>query len=45
MIVPHVASGTVATRNRMAEIAATNLLAVLNGRRPPNCVNPEVLRV
>ncbi len=45
LIVPHVASGTVATRNRMAEIAATNLLAVLNRQRPPNCVNPEVLRI
>ena len=42
-IVPHTASGTVATRDRMAELAAKNLLAALRGERPPHIVNPEVL--
>lgn len=40
---PHIGSATVATRRRMAMIAAENLLAALAGKRPPNGVNPEVL--
>ena len=31
---PHLGSATVATRDRMAEISATDLLRVLNGDRP-----------
>ena len=37
---PHGQRNT-ATRTRMAEIAATNILARLAGRVPPNCVNPD----
>jgi glyoxylate reductase len=41
LIVPHIASATVASRNGMAEIAADNLLAGLKGQ-PLRCwVNPE----
>jgi glyoxylate reductase len=43
IIVPHIASATVATRNEMARMAAENLLAGIRGNRPPNLVNPEVL--
>jgi glyoxylate reductase len=43
VLAPHIASATHATRARMAELAAENCVAVLNGRRPPNLVNPEVL--
>ena len=43
VVVPHMASATVATRDRMAETAARNLLAVLRGEQPPHIVNPEVL--
>ena len=43
LVVPHMASATVATRDRMAELAARNLLAVLRGETPPHIVNPEVL--
>jgi len=43
LVVPHIASATVATRDRMAELAAGNLLAVLRGERPAHIVNPEVL--
>jgi lactate dehydrogenase-like 2-hydroxyacid dehydrogenase len=42
LIVPHIASASFATRARMAVMAAENLLAGLQGRRLPNCVNPEV---
>ncbi len=43
VVVPHMASASVATRDRMAETAARNVLAVLRGERPPGIVNPEVL--
>jgi glyoxylate reductase len=41
--IPHLGSSTIATRTRMATLAAENLVAALTGRRPPNLVNPEVL--
>jgi glyoxylate reductase len=41
--VPHIGSGSVATRTRMATVAATNLVAALTGQPVPNPVNPEVL--
>ncbi len=43
-IVPHIGSATVRTRVLMAERAAANLVAALNGERMPHCVNPEVYR-
>ena len=42
IVAPHIASATVRSRNRMAEIAAENLLAGLEGRPLPAWVNPEV---
>jgi glyoxylate reductase len=42
ILAPHIASASLATRTRMAEMAVDNLLAALAGRRPPHCVNPEV---
>jgi phosphoglycerate dehydrogenase-like enzyme len=42
MIVPHIASASRATRGKMAEMAAANLLAGLRGERIPTPVNPEV---
>jgi phosphoglycerate dehydrogenase-like enzyme len=41
-ILPHIGSATHGTRKRMAEMACENLLAGLDGKRLPNCVNPEV---
>ena len=43
IIAPHIASGSRATRERMAAMSVDNLLASLRGERPPNCVNPEAL--
>lgn len=43
VVAPHIASASVPTRVRMATLAAENLVAVLQGKRPPNPVNPEVL--
>jgi glyoxylate reductase len=42
IVTPHIASASVATRGKMATIAADNLLAGLQGERLPHCVNPEV---
>ncbi len=42
IVVPHIASASVATRSKMAVIAAENLLAGLRGQRLPYCVNPRV---
>ncbi|HLO36242.1 MAG TPA: NAD(P)-dependent oxidoreductase, partial [Candidatus Deferrimicrobium sp.] len=42
LIVPHIASASRATRGRMAEMAAANLLAGVRGERIPTAVNPEV---
>ena len=44
-IVPHVGSASIATRTRMATLAAENIAAFLSGRRLPTPVNPEVLKV
>jgi glyoxylate reductase len=41
LVVPHIASATVATRTRMAMVAAENLLAALRGERPRFLVNPS----
>jgi glyoxylate reductase len=42
IVVPHIASATVTARNRMATMAAENLLAGLRGERLPYCANPAV---
>lgn len=39
---PHAGSATGETRMAMAMLAADNLLAGLEGKRPPNPVNPEI---
>ncbi|MGH8875227.1 MAG: 2-hydroxyacid dehydrogenase, partial [Acidimicrobiia bacterium] len=44
LIVPHLGSASVRTREAMAALAATNLLAALRGERMPACANPKVYR-
>jgi glyoxylate reductase len=43
VLAPHLGSATIGTRTKMGMIAVDNLLAVCEGRRPPNCVNPEAI--
>lgn len=43
LILPHIGSASIATRTRMATLAAENIAAFLSGRRPSTPVNPEVL--
>ncbi|MEX1254707.1 MAG: D-glycerate dehydrogenase [Dehalococcoidia bacterium] len=41
LVTPHIASASVATRERMAAIAVDNVLAALAGRPPLHCINPD----
>ncbi len=41
VLLPHVGSATIETRTRMAELAVRNLIEGLEGRIPPNCLNPQ----
>ena len=42
VLTPHTASATIETRDKMAEIAARNIVAGLAGKALPHCVNPQV---
>lgn len=42
ILAPHIASASIQTRDKMAAMAAENLLAGLRGERLPYCANPEV---
>lgn len=42
VIVPHIASASKVARDKMAWMAAKNLISGLKGEHLPNCVNPQV---
>jgi glyoxylate reductase len=42
IVVPHIASASRSTREKMATMAAENLIAGLKGVQLPNCANPAV---
>ena len=44
VLAPHMASASLETRTKMACIAAENVTALFKGQRPPNMLNPEVLK-
>jgi glyoxylate reductase len=44
VLAPHIASASLETRTKMACMAAENVVSLFNGRRPPNMLNPEVLK-
>ncbi|HEY6702289.1 MAG TPA: D-glycerate dehydrogenase [Pseudolabrys sp.] len=43
VLAPHLGSATVEVREQMANIVVDNIEALLGGRVPPDCVNPQVL--
>lgn len=43
VLLPHIGSASIATRGKMAEIAARNVVAFFAGEVPPTALNPEVL--
>ena len=45
VLLPHLGSATVTARAAMAETAAKNLIAAVEGQSPPNLVNPEAVAV
>jgi glyoxylate reductase len=42
VLTPHLGSAVVETREALANAVADNVLALIEGRRPPNIYNPEV---
>ena len=43
ILAPHLASASIETRTKMAVMAATNVAALFEGRRPPNALNADLL--
>ena len=44
VLAPHIASASIETRRKMADMAVANCLAGLSGKRPSNLLNPEVIK-
>jgi glyoxylate reductase len=44
VLLPHIASASHATRGKMSEVAARNVIAFFSGEAPPTALNPEVLK-
>ena len=42
VVTPHVGSAVRELRAAMANVAVDNIIALIEGRRPPNCWNPEI---
>jgi glyoxylate reductase len=42
VLASHIASASVETRTKIAVMAAENVIAALEGQRPPNALNPEL---
>jgi len=45
VVAPHISSASYETRSRMAEMVAENLVAFFEGKKPPNLVNPDVMKI
>jgi glyoxylate reductase len=43
VLAPHLGSATLETRTKMAVVAARNVVAVFEGQRPPNPLNPDAI--
>ena len=43
VLTPHLGSAVIELRDVMANIVVDNIHALIDGRAPPNCVNPQVL--
>jgi glyoxylate reductase len=42
VLTPHLGSAVFELREGMAHVVVDNAIAIIEGRRPPNCLNPEV---
>jgi len=45
VVAPHISSASYETRSQMAEMVADNLIAFFQKKKPPNLVNPDVMKV
>jgi len=45
VLTPHLGSAIMEVRETLANVVVDNIIAILAGRRPPNCFNPEVYAV
>ena len=43
VLAPHIASASIETRTKMAQMAAENCIALFTGRTPPNILNPDAV--
>ena len=44
VVIPHLGSATVDTRNAMGALAVENVFAALDGARPPTLLNPDAFK-
>jgi glyoxylate reductase len=44
VLTPHMGSAVASVREVMANIVVDNIVAILDGKPPPNCINPQVLK-
>jgi glyoxylate reductase len=44
VLTPHLGSAVMELRESMANVVVDNIMAVLEGRQPPNCWNPEIYK-
>jgi glyoxylate reductase len=45
VVAPHISSASLETRSKMSEMVAENLVSFFQGKRPPNLVNPDVMKI
>jgi glyoxylate reductase len=45
VVAPHISSASLETRSKMAEMVADNLVAFFEGKKPPNLVNADVMKI
>jgi glyoxylate reductase len=45
VVAPHISSASLETRFKMAEMVADNLVSFFEGKKPPNLVNPDVMKI
>jgi glyoxylate reductase len=45
VVAPHISSASIETRAKMAEMVADNLVSFFEGKKPPNLVNTDVMKV
>jgi glyoxylate reductase len=45
VVAPHISSASYETRSKMSEMVAENLLSFFEGKKPPNLVNADVMKI